>query len=171
MAPSAKRPVVQRPPQRPAPTPPDAWGTTGRHGAMSARHDTIMGDLRIIRCPSIEKWQQRPSVSVLDRADITVHTFSVVPIRVRATSHHVHGCYMVCLMNCGHAVGGRDVAFGMSACSVAVSYKPPMLVTRVRLPACALWFLLISERFGRFLEQPRTHRHILIGRFIAVARV
>ena len=26
----------------------------------------------------------------------------------------------------------------ISACSVAVSYKPPMLVTRVRLPACAL---------------------------------
>ena len=26
----------------------------------------------------------------------------------------------------------------MSACSVAASYKPPMLVTRVRLPACAL---------------------------------
>ena len=25
-----------------------------------------------------------------------------------------------------------------SACSVAVSYKPPMLVTRVRIPACAL---------------------------------
>ena len=25
-----------------------------------------------------------------------------------------------------------------SACSVAVSYKPPMLVTRARLPACAL---------------------------------
>ena len=24
-----------------------------------------------------------------------------------------------------------------SACSVAVSYKPPMLVTRARLPACA----------------------------------
>ena len=23
------------------------------------------------------------------------------------------------------------------ACSVAASYKPPMLVTRVRLPACA----------------------------------
>ena len=27
----------------------------------------------------------------------------------------------------------------MSACSVAVSYKPPMLVTRVRLPACAFF--------------------------------
>ena len=26
------------------------------------------------------------------------------------------------------------------ACSVAVSYKPPMLVTRVRLPACAIMF-------------------------------
>ena len=26
-----------------------------------------------------------------------------------------------------------------SACSVAVSYKPPMLVTRVRLPACAFF--------------------------------
>ena len=25
------------------------------------------------------------------------------------------------------------------ACSVAVSYKPPMLVTRARLPACAFW--------------------------------
>ena len=27
-----------------------------------------------------------------------------------------------------------------SACSVAVSYKPPMLVTRARLPACAYFF-------------------------------
>ena len=27
--------------------------------------------------------------------------------------------------------------FCYGACSVAVSYKPPMLVTRVRLPACA----------------------------------
>ena len=29
-----------------------------------------------------------------------------------------------------------------SACSVAVSYKPPMLVTRVRLPACAFFQIL-----------------------------
>ena len=27
----------------------------------------------------------------------------------------------------------------MSTCSVAASYKPPMLVTRVRLPACAVF--------------------------------
>ena len=31
------------------------------------------------------------------------------------------------------------------ACSVTVSYKPPMLVTRVRLPACAS----LSERFAK----------------------
>ena len=30
-----------------------------------------------------------------------------------------------------------DDAACISACSVAASYKPPMLVTRVRLPACA----------------------------------
>ena len=34
----------------------------------------------------------------------------------------------------------RALASGVfrSACSVAASYKPPMLVTRVRLPACAM---------------------------------
>ena len=31
----------------------------------------------------------------------------------------------------------HHVKCSRSACSVAVSYKPPMLVTRVRLPACA----------------------------------
>ena len=30
-----------------------------------------------------------------------------------------------------------DKFVDQSACSVAASYKPPMLVTRVRLPACA----------------------------------
>ena len=33
---------------------------------------------------------------------------------------------------------GGDESIGMSTCSVAASYKPPMLVTRVRLPACAV---------------------------------
>ncbi len=31
----------------------------------------------------------------------------------------------------------EDFGVGISARSVAASYKPPMLVTRVRLPACA----------------------------------
>ncbi len=31
----------------------------------------------------------------------------------------------------------RPLRRGTCACSVAASYKPPMLVTRVRLPACA----------------------------------
>ena len=35
-------------------------------------------------------------------------------------------------------VGGRSN--GMSTCSVAASYKPPMLVTRARLPACAVFW-------------------------------
>ena len=41
----------------------------------------------------------------------------------------------------------------MSACSVAVSYKPPMLVTRVRLPACAL------IRYGSFPRLAAHGRH------------
>ena len=36
----------------------------------------------------------------------------------------------------GYALSARSIA--SSACSVAVSCKPPMLVTRARLPACAL---------------------------------
>ena len=32
----------------------------------------------------------------------------------------------------------------MSTCSVAASYKPPMLVTRVRLPACAVFCVALS---------------------------
>ena len=36
----------------------------------------------------------------------------------------------------GYALSARSIA--SSACSVAVSYKPPMLVARARLPACAL---------------------------------
>ena len=32
----------------------------------------------------------------------------------------------------------KDKCTDMSTCSVAASYKPPMLVTRVRLPACAV---------------------------------
>ena len=40
---------------------------------------------------------------------------------------------------------------GMSACSVAASYKPPMLVTRVRLPACAVLFVnLLPITLARF---------------------
>ena len=35
-------------------------------------------------------------------------------------------------------LGLIDEPTGMSTCSVAASYKPPMLVTRVRLPACAV---------------------------------
>ena len=31
------------------------------------------------------------------------------------------------------------------ACSVAASYKPPMLVTRVRLPACALLVVVVAH--------------------------
>ena len=31
-----------------------------------------------------------------------------------------------------------EMLFAVGACSVSVSYKPPMLVTRVRLPACAI---------------------------------
>ena len=38
--------------------------------------------------------------------------------------------------------GGKAHACCKGACSVAVSYKPPMLVTRVRLPACALFVFL-----------------------------
>ena len=34
-----------------------------------------------------------------------------------------------------------DLRSSRSACSVAASYKPPMLVTRARLPACAVLFL------------------------------
>ena len=44
----------------------------------------------------------------------------------------------------GHETVVMDASEAMSrrsACSVAVSYKPPMLVTRVRLPACASWSL------------------------------
>ena len=41
----------------------------------------------------------------------------------------------------GYAVSARSTT--SSACSVAVSYKPPMLVTRARLPACA--YLLQSN--------------------------
>ena len=36
----------------------------------------------------------------------------------------------------------------MSTCSVAASYKPPMLVTRVRLPACALTRPAEAEHLG-----------------------
>ena len=32
-----------------------------------------------------------------------------------------------------------------SACSVAASFKPPMLVTRVRLPACAFYVALLID--------------------------
>ena len=39
----------------------------------------------------------------------------------------------------------------ISACSVAVSYKPPMLVTRVRLPACADAFIIF--RPSSWLEE------------------
>ena len=43
----------------------------------------------------------------------------------------------------------------MSTCSVAASYKPPMLVTRVRLPACAVLSvaLLLLPHFGEDLKQ------------------
>ena len=37
----------------------------------------------------------------------------------------------------------------MSTCSVAASYKPPMLVTRVRLPACAVFCWLINAEVIR----------------------
>ena len=38
---------------------------------------------------------------------------------------------------CARALGKNGTHLLESARSVAVSYKPPMLVTRVRLPACA----------------------------------
>ena len=37
----------------------------------------------------------------------------------------------------GHPFSGLGFANAISARSVAASYKPPMLVTRARLPACA----------------------------------
>ena len=43
------------------------------------------------------------------------------------------GCPSPTVLNAGTTVHG--------ACSVAVSYKPPMLVARVRLPACASRYL------------------------------
>ena len=47
------------------------------------------------------------------------------------------------LLCCGPDVFGSQWRWtATSACSVAVSYKPPMLVTRARLPACALLALL-----------------------------
>ena len=66
-------------------------------------------------------------------------------------------------------------AFGQSACSVAVSYKPPMLVTRVRLPACAVNLLLVFSksahlalavqvpRSSPFLFAPTPHDPTLLG--------
>ena len=50
---------------------------------------------------------------------------------------------------CGWAVarcGCKRARLCRSACSVTASYKPPMLVTRVRLPACAV--VAGSCRFG-----------------------
>lgn len=35
------------------------------------------------------------------------------------------------------AIDAAGIQNNQGACSVAASYKPPMLVTRVRLPACA----------------------------------
>ena len=35
------------------------------------------------------------------------------------------------------ATDAAGIQHNQGACSVAASYKPPMLVTRVRLPACA----------------------------------
>ena len=59
------------------------------------------------------------------------------------------------------AAGGT----GVSARSVAVSYKPPMLVTRVRLPACAL--VCAS---GILLQTALANSHIIsdmVPRYIA----
>ena len=42
---------------------------------------------------------------------------------------------MLCVSGAGDLWDVDGFCYG--ACSVAVSYKPPMLVTRVRLPACA----------------------------------
>ena len=46
---------------------------------------------------------------------------------------HMRACvvFEICCHICSNSFGSQ------SACSVAASYKPPMLVTRVRLPACA----------------------------------
>ena len=47
--------------------------------------------------------------------------------------------------NCDHPeVWTADWSWHHGACSVAASYKPPMLVTRVRLPACASFFVTSS---------------------------
>ena len=48
------------------------------------------------------------------------------------------------------------------ACSVAASYKPPMLVTRVRLPACALLTANLC---------PHVHRCVAANSLILVADV
>ena len=62
-----------------------------------------------------------------------------------------------------------------SACSVAASYKPPMLVTRVRLLACAVNLLLVFSksahlalavqvpRSSPFLFAPTPHDPTLLG--------
>ena len=52
-------------------------------------------------------------------------------------------CSYICHSHMGHAGCHCYIAcviFCMSARSVAASYKPPMLVTRARLPACAFFF-------------------------------
>ena len=51
------------------------------------------------------------------------------------------GAMVVCCFPESHIQAkckNRDTRIGMSTCSVAASYKPPMHVIRVRLPACAV---------------------------------
>ena len=51
----------------------------------------------------------------------------------------------------------------LSACSVTASYKPPMLVTRVRLPACAYLFDRASKPYQTPDFQLRDWLTMLIG--------
>ena len=64
---------------------------------------------------------------------------------------HVEACHMmsnssffaICALTLSAIPRSTSIR---SACSVAASYKPPMLVTRVRLPACALAATKFSVR-------------------------
>ena len=67
--------------------------------------------------------------------------------------HHPHNS-----LHCSPAQSRSD----HGACSVAASYKPPMLVTRVRLPACALLTANLC---------PHVHRCVAANSFILVADV
>ena len=68
----------------------------------------------------------------------------------------------------------NDAAAGdghTSACSVAVSYKRPMLVTRARLPACAVFFYVSRPRFESKASQCARRSYSATGTRTRVARV